>query len=103
MAGEGRGQYLFMAFHYPRPEYRDDLLRWIQRVGAALQSQPGLLQLADFDDPANGRIVAVSLWESAEAFRTGQLRAFASLDGEPRYELWETRPLEVFTLGELEG
>jgi hypothetical protein len=25
----------------------------------------------------------------------------ASLDEEPLYDLWETRPLEVFTLGEL--
>lgn len=95
-------RYLFMAFHYPRPEYRADLIQHIQRVGAALRAQPGLLQLADFDDPANGRIVAVSIWESAEAFRVGSERAFASLDVQPNYELWETRlPLEVVTLGEL--
>jgi len=96
-------RYLFMAFHYPKPEYRDDLLRWIQRFGAALRVQPGLLQLADFDDPANGRIVAVSIWESAEHFRAGREKAAASLNfDEARYDLWETRPLEVFTLGELE-
>ncbi|MGH2487438.1 MAG: hypothetical protein ACRDHE_15645 [Ktedonobacterales bacterium] len=94
-------RYLFMAFHYPRPEYRDDLLRHIHLVGAALRAQPGLVQLADFDDPANGRIVAVSIWESAEAFRMGRARAMASHDEEPRYDVWESRPLEVFTLGEL--
>ena len=93
-------RYLFMAFHYPRPAYRDDLIHHMQRVGAALRAQPGLLQLADFDDPANGRIVAVSIWESAEAFRVGRRRAMASLGDEPPYDLWETRPLEVFTLGE---
>jgi quinol monooxygenase YgiN len=54
-----------MAFHYPKPEYRNDLLHHIQQVSAALRAQPGLLQLADFDDPANDRIVAVSIWESA--------------------------------------
>jgi quinol monooxygenase YgiN len=94
-------RYLFMAFHHPRPEHRDDLVRWIQRVGAALREQPGLLQLADFDDPANGRIVAVSLWESAEHFRVAREKAFASLGEDAPYDLWETRPLEVFTLGEL--
>ena len=101
---EERGdvRYLFMAFHYPKPEYRQDLLRWIQRVGDALRSQPGLLQLGDFDDPANGRIVAVSIWASEAHCRIGRDRAFASLDGEAPYELWETRPLEIFTLGELE-
>src|SRR5690348_8705262 len=94
-------RYLFMAFHYPRPEYRTELIQHIQHVGAALRAQPGLLELADFDDPASGRIVAISIWESAEAFRVGRQRAMASLGAEPPYDLWETRPLEVFTLGEL--
>jgi len=58
-------RYLFMAFHYPKPEYRDDLIRWIGRVSAALRAQPGLLTVADFDDPASGRIVAVSIWGRA--------------------------------------
>lgn len=96
-------RYLFMAFHHPKPEYRNDLLHWIQWVGAALRAQPGLLELADFDDPANGRIVAVSIWDSAEHFRSGRERAMASLDAEPPYDLWETRPLEVFALEELAG
>jgi heme-degrading monooxygenase HmoA len=96
-------RYLFMAFHYPRPEYRNDLLLWIHQVGAALRAQPGLLQLGDFDDPTNGRIVAVSIWESAEHFRAGWEKAAASLNfDEALYDLWETRPLEVFTIGELE-
>jgi hypothetical protein len=95
-------RYLFMAFHHPRPEYRHDLLVWIQRVGAALRAQPGLLQLGDFDDVANGRIVAVSIWESAEHFRVARERAFASLGEDAPYDLWESRPLEIFTLGEIE-
>jgi heme-degrading monooxygenase HmoA len=95
-------RYLFMAFHSPKPEYQHDLLTWIQRVGEALKAQPGLLQLGDFDDDANGRIVAVSIWESAEHFRAARERAFASLGEDAPYDLWETRPLEVFTLGELE-
>jgi heme-degrading monooxygenase HmoA len=91
-----------MAIHHPKPEYRQDLVTWIGRVGAALRAQPGLLDLGDFDDVANGRIVAVSIWESEDRFRTGQERAFASLGEGAPYEVWETRPLEVFTLGELE-
>ena len=94
-------RYLFMAIHHPRPEYRDDLLRWMQRVGAALRAQPGLLLLGDFDDPANGRIVAVSIWESEGHFRTGSAQAFASLGAQAPYDLWETRPLEVVTIGEI--
>ncbi|HEU5440436.1 MAG TPA: hypothetical protein VFU88_14185 [Ktedonobacterales bacterium] len=95
-------RYLFMAIHYPKPEYRNDLLRWIQRVGAALRAQPGLRELGDFDDRANGRILAVSIWESAEHFRAGRERAFASLGEEAPYDLWESRPLEVYTLEEIE-
>jgi heme-degrading monooxygenase HmoA len=96
-------RFLFMAFHYPKPEYRDDLLRWIQRVGAALRAQPGLLELADFDDAANGRIIAVSIWESAVHFRAAREKAFASLGEDTPYDLWETRPLEIYTLPEIEG
>jgi heme-degrading monooxygenase HmoA len=91
-----------MAIHHPKLEYRQDLVLWIGRVGAALRAQPGLLDLGDFDDVANGRIVAVSIWESEEQFRAGQEQAFASLGEGAPYEVWETRPLEVFTLGELE-
>jgi quinol monooxygenase YgiN len=94
-------RYLFMAFHHPKPEYRDALIRWIGRVSTALRAQPGLLTVADFDDPANGRIVAISIWESAEAFREGRARAFASLGEDAPYDLWETRPIEIVTLGEL--
>jgi hypothetical protein len=95
-------RYLFMAIHHPKPEFRQDLLRWIGRVGAALRAQPGLLELGDFEDVATGRIVAVSIWESEEHFRAARERAFASLGEDAPYEVWETRPLEVFTLGELE-
>ena len=95
-------RYLFMAIHHPKPEYRQDLVTWIGRVGAALRVQPGLLHLGDFDDVATGRIVAVSIWESEEHFRTARERAFASLGEAAPYEVWETRPLEVSTLGELE-
>lgn len=94
-------RYLFMAYHHPKPEYRSDLLRWIQRVGAALRSQPGLVELVDFDDPANDRIIAISIWESEEHFQRGRDNAFASLGEEAPYDLWETRPLEVVTTGEL--
>ncbi len=94
-------RFLFMAFHYPKPAYRVDLLRWIERVGAALKAQPGLLELADFDDPEHGRIVAISIWESAEHFRLGRQNAMNSLGEDAPYDLWETRPLEIFTLGEL--
>ena len=93
-------RFLFMAFHYPRPEYRDDLLRTMHRFGEALKAQPGLLQLADFDDPANGRLVALSLWESAEHCRAGRANAAGALSN-ANFDLWETRPTEVFALGEI--
>jgi quinol monooxygenase YgiN len=95
-------RYLFMAYHYPKPEYRDDLLRWTQRVAAALRAQPGLLQVGDFDDPANGRIVAISIWESAAHFRAGWGPAMASLGAEAPYDQWEIRPLEIVALAEIE-
>ena len=95
-------RYLFMAFHYPKSEYRQDLLRWIGHVGAALRAQPGLLQLGDFEDAANGRIVAASVWQSEAHLRTAREHTFASLGAAAPYEVWETRLPEVFTLGELE-
>jgi heme-degrading monooxygenase HmoA len=93
-------RFLFMAFHYPKPEYRDDLLRAMRHFGAALEAQAGLLQLADFDDSANDRLVALSLWESAEHFRAGRANAADALS-DANFDLWETRPTEVFALGEI--
>lgn len=66
-----------------------------------LKARPGLVELADFDDPEHGRIVAISLWESGEHFRVGREKAMNSLGEDAPYDLWETRPLEVFTLDEL--
>ncbi|HEX5502709.1 MAG TPA: antibiotic biosynthesis monooxygenase [Thermomicrobiales bacterium] len=93
-------RYLCMAIHYPRPEYRDDLLRLMRRVNAVLRDQPGLLQLGDFDDAAQGRIIAVSVWESAAHFRAGWPQAATAL-AEARYDLWETRPLEFIASDEI--
>ena len=59
-------RFAALAYHHPRPEHRDELLRGLGECGAALKAQPGLLELAGFDDPVNGRIVAVSIWESAK-------------------------------------
>lgn len=66
----------------------------------ALKVQAGLLELADFADPEHGRIIAVSIWESAEHFRIGRESAMNSLGEDAPYDLWETRPLEIFTLGD---
>ena len=95
-------RYVFMAYHHPRPEHRLALVRWTQRVAAALRAQPGLLLLGDFDDTANGRIVALSVWESKTQFESGWKAALDSLNDEPPYDLWEARPLEVIAGNELE-
>lgn len=58
--------YLYLAFHYPKPEHLDDLLAAMKRLNDALQDAPGLLQIGAWRDEACVRIVAISIWESSE-------------------------------------
>lgn len=74
--------------HFPKPEYRADLLAAMGRLRAAVEHLPGLDEIGGFEDPESGRIVAVSVWASEEALQAGMPALGAAIEGLP-FDVWE--------------
>ncbi len=86
--------YLYLALHYPKPEHLDDLLAAMRRLNDALQDAPGLLQIGAWREESSNRIVAISLWESQQAFQAA-LGRIASAVADVPFSEWEERPREL--------
>jgi heme-degrading monooxygenase HmoA len=63
--------YLFMILHYPRPEYRDELLAGMSRVADVMRTVPGCLEVAPWQQLDSECVAAVSRWDSPEATKLG--------------------------------
>jgi quinol monooxygenase YgiN len=88
---------LFQVVHFPRPEHRDDLLAAMAVIREASAHIAGLDEIGAFEEPDRSRVVAISVWASAEALRAGAAELFAAIADLP-FDLWETRPSEAATL-----
>jgi hypothetical protein len=89
--------FTFMAFHHPRPEHREDLLRGMAEFSAVLGSLPGLIEAGAWEQGGDPRIVAISRWESRAAFETAWPVMAAALADTP-FDVWEEREAELFLL-----
>ena len=85
--------HLVVVFHHARPEHADDFLAFMGRVTEAVQGAEGLLEFSSWREPGTSRLVAVSRWESAEAFEAALPRV-RSLAPERREE-WTDQPDEI--------
>src|SRR6516162_4006807 len=94
-------RYLSVAMHYPKPEHVDDLLGAMKRLGEALQTVPGLLDASAWKDSVSGRIVAISTWESRQAFLNARPVIGETIKDVP-FDEWEAKPRELFNLDEIE-
>jgi heme-degrading monooxygenase HmoA len=91
--------FVFMVFHWPKPEHRDVLAQSMREMRAALRRTPGCV---DVDPPylvdhEGECLVGISKWESEEAFLAS---GFVSRAPDEIVE-GETRPRQRFTLREL--
>ena len=91
---------LFHAVHYPKPEHVDDVLGAMSGIAEAAGNVAGLESIGAFSDAETGRIVAVSIWSSPEAFQAGTQVLFASLADVP-FDAWERQPRELLVLPEV--
>lgn len=67
---DGAASFLFMVFHYPTPEHRDELARGMREMAAYMNGQPGLIDVAPpWWDEQHQALVGISRWASEEAFR----------------------------------
>jgi quinol monooxygenase YgiN len=88
---------LFQVVHYPRPEHRDDMLAAMAVIREKSAHVAGLDEIGAFEEPDGSRIVALSVWASAEAMQAGMGELFASV-GDVPLDTWEIRPAESATL-----
>jgi heme-degrading monooxygenase HmoA len=84
-----------IAIHYPAPGHAEDFAAYMRRVREAVGVPPGLLSFDAWREPGDARLVAVSRWESADAFEAA-LPLIGSLRDERREE-WSARPDDVIT------
>ncbi|MEU8238913.1 antibiotic biosynthesis monooxygenase [Actinoplanes missouriensis] len=81
-------RYLAQAIHYPKPEHRDDLIAAMGRMRAASAAVDGLEEIGGFEDADAGRLVAISVWSSLEAFQAGMAQLGAAIADVP-FDEWE--------------
>jgi quinol monooxygenase YgiN len=80
---------------------KEALLRDAMRhVGKVIKSLPGCLFDNAFQDASLGTIMALTIWESQEAFQAAQPAMREALKAIPFNE-WEARPREFHTLSSL--
>jgi quinol monooxygenase YgiN len=93
-------RYLYLAIHYPKPEYVDDLLGAMKLLSEALHTAPGMLEATAWKDQASGRIVAISTWESRQTFLDARPMIGEAIKDVP-FDEWEAKPRELFNLDEV--
>lgn len=86
-----------VAFHYPKPEYRDELAQRVRRAAEVMATVPGCLDVGCWHEEATGAIVTTGTWESKDAVRAG-FAAVAAANIDFDYDDREARPREVFNL-----
>ncbi len=92
--------YLYLAIHYPKPGHVDDLLAAMRQLDTAVRGTPGLLQIGAWHEKGMRRIVALSLWESQEAFEAAVGQIVAAVADVP-FDAWEERPRELLQAEEV--
>jgi quinol monooxygenase YgiN len=91
---------LYYSVHYPKPE-KEALLRDAMRhVGKVIKNLPGCLFDNAFQDASLSTIMAITIWESPEAFQAARPAMIEALKAIP-FEEWEARPREFHTLNSL--
>lgn len=86
--------FTHMAIHYPRPEYRDEMLASMRRIDAAARGMAGLVRIGDWEEVDGGtRLVGIATWESRAAFDAAVEELFSVVADDP-FEIWQERRAE---------
>ena len=92
--------FVFMVFHYPAADHRDELIRGMTEMAAHMSGRAGFIEAGPWwDDRRPERIVGLSRWESREAFLASGVTVAPDSDEVPQGEL---RPRERFFLDRAE-
>jgi len=86
-----------VAFHYPKPEFRDEMIRRVHAAARALVEVPGCLDVHCWETVETGAMVTSGTWESNEARQAG-FAAAAKAGVDFAYDDRQLRPWDVFHL-----
>ncbi len=86
-----------VAFHYPSPEYRDQMLGRVQQACGFIGASPGCLAVDCWLTEDGTSIVSTGKWESEAALKAGFAAARAG-GVDFTYDDRETRPREIYRL-----
>jgi len=91
---------LSYSIHYPKPEKETLLIDAMRQAGKVIKSLPGNLFDNAFQDATAGTIMAISIWESQEAFQAA-MPAMREALKDILFDEWEARPRELHLLNSL--
>lgn len=86
-----------VAFHYPRPEYRAQMLSRVRHAAEVIGAMPGCLEADCWLGKDGTAIVTTGKWESEQAFTAG-FAAARDAGVDFIYDEREARPREIFRL-----
>lgn len=92
--------FLYYSVHYPKPEKEAQLIDSMRQVGQVLKDLPGCIFDNAFQDANLGTIMAVTIWESQEAFQAAWPAMMEALEAIPLDE-WESHARELYMLNSL--
>lgn len=88
-----------VAFHYPKDEYREELIQRVGQAAEVMATVPGCIEALCWREDATGAIVATGKWETQEDCMAS-FRAVAEANVDFDYDERESRPRKVFNLWE---
>jgi heme-degrading monooxygenase HmoA len=86
-----------VAFHYPRPEFRAQMMSRVRRAAEVIEAMPGCLGVDCWLGKDGMAIVTTGKWESEQAF-TASFAAARDAGVDFTYDEREVRPREIFRL-----
>ena len=91
--------FRLVAFHYPKPEHRQEMVARLRRAAQFCKTTPGCLDADSWIEESGDGVVATGTWESKEQCQ----RAFAGMTQagiDWQYDHREARPRLVYSLVE---
>jgi hypothetical protein len=88
--------YAFIVLHYPRPPYRDDMLKRMQEVEDVIAGVPGFIDAGQWAEDDGDCIAGISMWQTKEAWRTTMDKAATVAIDFGYSEERESRPRQRF-------
>lgn len=86
-----------VAFHYPKPEHRDELVRRLAEAVTVMRAAEGCLAVDYWEDRDTGALVSTGTFASEDAWN-GAVEAVLAANVDFDYDEREARPRDVHFL-----